>query len=424
MQDKDSTSKRLQGITILHVEDDPIIQLHMRTILEAHADAYHTAGDGEKGLKAYTTHRPDIVITDIRMPAMNGLEMAARIREQSPHVPIIVTSAYSDTDFLLEAIELGVDKYIVKPFNQDNVLQTVARIADDILSKRRYEEAYRLSKFLLDINPNFIVTLSGGRVEYINTTFLEYLGYDSLEDFRRDEVEMDAFISPADEGQHMPSLADLGRLGNTGTMVRLRSPNPDCGEGYFLVSGNHLPNSDVCVVSFTDITRLEVEKQSLAFQASTDHLTGLCNRMTFTRLLAEEIGRVRRHALPSCLLMFDLDDFKHVNDTYGHNVGDEVLSGVADIIARSIRQGDILSRWGGEEFLLLAPGCNMDQGQRLAEKLRKVLAAGVYAECDFITASFGGTLIRPDDTVQGLVDRVDRAMYQSKRQGKNRVSVL
>ena len=421
---KASGKRRMEGISVLHVEDDPIIQLHMRAILEDHVDALYTAGDGEKGFKAFCAHGPDIVITDIRMPEVDGMEMAARIRTQSPQAPIIVTSAYSDSDYLLQSIELGVDKYLIKPFDQDVVLNAVAQIAENILAERRLQNANRLNKFLLDINPNFIVTLTDGQVDYINTTFLEYLGYENLEGFRLGGADIDSFICAAEDDQACVTLGWLAGSECSGKIVRLRSPCPDYAQGYFLVSSNRLPHSEVYVVSFTDITRLEVEKQSLAFQAATDHLTGLCNRMTFTRLLAEEIGRVKRHHLPSSLIMFDLDDFKLINDTYGHGTGDDVLVGVATAIGQSIRQGDILSRWGGEEFLLLAPGCNMQQAEKLAEKLRMVMESGEFGGHKAVTASFGVTRLLAEDTVQSLVNRVDSAMYRAKRQGKNRVSVL
>lgn len=416
--------RKIRGISILHVEDDPIIQLHLRTILEPLVEVLHAANNGAQGFKKFCAESPDIVITDIRMPEMDGMEMAANIRSMSPHTPIVVTSAYNDSDYLLRSIELNVDKYIIKPFDQDAVVELITHIAESLLAERRLQDANRLNKFLLDINPNFIVTMADGQVDYINTTFLKYLGFDSLESFRLSGADLDSFIFPVDEDNNDLTLEGLSTTECSGKMVRLNSPVPDSGQGYFLVSSNRLPDSDVYVVSFTDITRLEVEKQSLAFQAATDHLTGLCNRMTFTRLLAEEIGRVKRHTLTSCLIMFDLDDFKHVNDTFGHNVGDQVLIDVAAIIGKSIRQGDILSRWGGEEFLLLAPGCDNDQARGLAEKLRTVMEDNSFGGQPSVTASFGATRILPDETVTDLVERVDRAMYRSKTDGKNRVTVL
>ncbi|MFW5488661.1 MAG: diguanylate cyclase [Desulfovibrio sp.] len=417
--------RKIRGISILHVEDDPIIQLHLRTILEPLVEVLHAANNGAQGFKKFCAESPDIVITDIRMPEMDGMEMAANIRSMSPHTPIVVTSAYNDSDYLLRSIELNVDKYIIKPFDQDAVVELITHIAESLLAERRLQEANRLNKFLLDINPNFIVTMADGQVDYINTTFLKYLGFDSLESFRLSGADLDSFIFPVDEDNNEDlTLEGLSTTECSGKMVRLNSPVPDSGQGYFLVSSNRLPDSEVYVVSFTDITRLEVEKQSLAFQAATDHLTGLCNRMTFTRLLAEEIGRVKRHTLTSSLIMFDLDDFKHVNDTFGHNVGDQVLIDVAAIIGKSIRQGDILSRWGGEEFLLLAPGCDNDQARGLAEKLRTVMEDNSFGGQPSVTASFGATRILPDETVTDLVERVDRAMYRSKTDGKNRVTVL
>ena len=162
----------------------------------------------------------------------------------------------------------------------------------------------------------------------------------------------------------------------------------------------------------------------LHMQATTDDLTGLFNRRHMSQRLHEEMSRALRndHALAAVLL--DADEFKRINDTYGHDAGDEVLEGLAQLLMREVRTEDIVARYGGEEFLLLLPEVDAQGAVRVAERLRRLVATAELAksaESSRITISLGIALLEDGDKADELVTRADRAMYESKKTGGNRL---
>ena len=169
--------------------------------------------------------------------------------------------------------------------------------------------------------------------------------------------------------------------------------------------------------------RLELEKQArkLDLQATTDSLTGVFNRLKFNQELAAEMARLRRYTTPLSVVMVDIDHFKAVNDTHGHLVGDRVLVGLCRIVAGGIRQTDVLARWGGEEFMILAPNCDGRQAFQLAEKLRQSISEFVFDEAGTVTCSFGVAQFQDGDTAETLISRADEALYAAKCAGRNRV---
>ena len=122
--------------------------------------------------------------------------------------------------------------------------------------------------------------------------------------------------------------------------------------------------------------------------------------------------------------MFDIDHFKAVNDRYGHPVGDTVLVGLTRLVQRNLRAADTLARWGGEEFVIMMPHCDADEAVGLAEKLRALLALQTFETVGQVTASFGVTQCRPEDSPQSWLKRADLALYQAKAEGRNAVRLL
>ena len=171
---------------------------------------------------------------------------------------------------------------------------------------------------------------------------------------------------------------------------------------------------------------LEVEQrtkaeESLRRQASTDPLTSLYNRRYITDILQDETRRAKRQDNPFSVVMMDIDHFKSINDTHGHDVGDRVLQAVSKTISAQLREVDVLARWGGEEFLILLRGTDLEGAHQAAEKCRTALAAESIKEQVQVTASFGVAQAQNDESVRELVHRADTALYAAKSAGRNRV---
>jgi diguanylate cyclase (GGDEF)-like protein len=158
--------------------------------------------------------------------------------------------------------------------------------------------------------------------------------------------------------------------------------------------------------------------------ASTDNLTGIYNRHKFEELFKIELARVARYKNKLALIMLDIDHFKKVNDTYGHDIGDLALKNVVNVINSNIRHTDIFARWGGEEFLILCPETDSENALILSEKLRRAIEVTVFKKVGKVTCSFGVASYEDDEAGDSFLKRVDNALYTAKDEGRNRVVVI
>lgn len=169
------------------------------------------------------------------------------------------------------------------------------------------------------------------------------------------------------------------------------------------------------------LVRLKEGYLEARLDAHTDFLTGLRNRRYLELILERELFRVARYGRPLSLIILDLDGFKAVNDTHGHEVGDRVLKALARCLEEHLRQSDRAVRLGGEEFAVLLPETGLPQALRLAERLRQAVAALKVPPVERLSASFGVAQASPTDSPFSLLKRADEALYRAKRAGKNRV---
>jgi diguanylate cyclase (GGDEF)-like protein len=155
--------------------------------------------------------------------------------------------------------------------------------------------------------------------------------------------------------------------------------------------------------------------------AARDQLTGLCNRRNFDQRLEAAIARTARHGDVFSLLMIDLDHFKNINDYYGHATGDDVLRRFGEVLRERLRQNDVAARWGGEEFVVLADGANLDNARLLAEQVRESVAVTSFSPVPRVTVSVGIAEYQEGESGDDLLRRADKALYGAKRNGRNRV---
>lgn len=186
--------------------------------------------------------------------------------------------------------------------------------------------------------------------------------------------------------------------------------------------GPHCDGALTLVLTQRDVTE-QIEKEAQLKQlATTDMLTGLINRSHFDALLNSEVDRQHRYARPLALIMLDLDYFKQINDSNGHDVGDQVLVELADLLKKNLRKTDYCARWGGEEFMLLAPETSLEQAVRLAEKIRRAIKHAVFSIQGSVTASFGVVEVHSQESAKSVMKRADNALYLAKEKGRDRVS--
>ncbi len=179
------------------------------------------------------------------------------------------------------------------------------------------------------------------------------------------------------------------------------------------------------LLTYGNVSDLIRETEALERLASIDGMTGLNNRRNFMELAESEWARFKRYGRPLALLMIDVDHFKSVNDTYGHDIGDEVIRAVADTLQKQKRVSDIAGRLGGEEFALLLPEATLDSAVAAAERLRGLVEAQVIAvdgQHIPVTISVGASAVQAETLgIEELIKQADVALYEAKRSGRNRV---
>jgi diguanylate cyclase (GGDEF)-like protein len=169
--------------------------------------------------------------------------------------------------------------------------------------------------------------------------------------------------------------------------------------------------------------KLQELARDLRFQATTDPLTGLSNRLKLDQALATEISRSTRYKTPLSLVLYDVDNFKAVNDTHGHQIGDKVLIQLSRFVSSLLRNTDLLARWGGEEFVILTPGSDGEMAYQATEKLRNAIEQVGFDEIGTVTCSFGVAQYVYGDNAETLISRADDALYRAKLNGRNRVEL-
>ncbi|MCD4758246.1 MAG: diguanylate cyclase [Arcobacteraceae bacterium] len=160
---------------------------------------------------------------------------------------------------------------------------------------------------------------------------------------------------------------------------------------------------------------------SLEEKATRDELTGLYNRAKFEEIFSYEINKAKHYNNQLSVILFDIDHFKNINDTYGHQAGDVTLKELSSLITKNIKTSDIFARWGGEEFIILLPDTNRDGAMQFAQKLRKIIKENKFSDIEYMTASFGVAQFEEYEDKLTLFEKVDKALYIAKNNGRDRV---
>lgn len=260
----------------------------------------------------------------------------------------------------------------------------------------------------------------------VNNALLSYLGY------TKDEFLKLSFwdITPREyDSQEQSQIDELNRTGKFGAHEK-EYIRKDGKRVPIRLSGFKFIDTDEREVVWGIIENITLERELIELYEKakhvsfTDHLTGLFNRQKLDEALEYEINRATRSNASFSVIMLDLDFFKSVNDTYGHQVGDEVLIEVSKILKLSTRKTDIVGRWGGEEFMIICPETDERGVDKLAENIRINIEHHTFPVIENKTCSFGVANYVKSDQVQSIVERADKALYQAKERGRNCVVSL
>jgi diguanylate cyclase (GGDEF)-like protein/PAS domain S-box-containing protein len=432
----------LLDLKILVVDDQDDIREALVTLIGLWSHNVYGASNGKEGFELYQTYLPDIVITDIRMPVVGGLEMIEKIKAHNPSLPIIITSAFQDPEYLLNAIELKVDGYIVKPIKKRDLKSRLEHISKALLfeeeiakrlkAEQEYEDLYDFSAEMhVSVDPK------SAKILKCNQTLANKLGYTKDEIIGREIFDLYHPECMDDVQKAFHQFVTTGKVTNAelilqhkngdkidvllnvtsvrdkqGTILYSRSTWVDISEKKHYEAQLNAQNRE-----------LMHTKSRLQYQSEHDILTQLPNRLLFLDRLNQGIKHAKRYEKQLAILFMDLDHFKEINDSLGHDVGDELLVTVAKRLQDTIRKSDTIARLGGDEFGLIVDDLeSSDYVIQITQKILQLMAQPVVTHGKELYTSFSiGISIYPDDgeDAESLLKNADAAMYRVKDEGRN-----
>jgi len=324
---------------------------------------------------------------------------------------------------LNEISSKNIDDFIFKwlVFGVIIVMSTLGVINIAMYMILRKQKLYY--KNIINTSENIVIIKDSEEIFSVNKVFFDYFSdYKDLTAFKQEHncvcdffVEEENYLHQNMEGINW--IDYLLKYPNHNNKIKI---NVDGDALYFLASASIISEKPYQVATiFSDITEQEIYKKELEQLTVTDSLTNVKNRRYYEERIQDEITRACRYEEPLSIIMFDIDKFKEVNDTYGHDVGDNVLIVYSKLIASMLRENDKLCRVGGEEFIIITPHTSAMDAYKLAEKIRKRVQK--HKEVLAITISFGVTTYIDCEDKDSMFKRADNALYEAKSTGRNRV---
>jgi diguanylate cyclase (GGDEF)-like protein len=477
------TANASAGRSILVVDDDPSVRDFLAGALCERCKVT-SAASGEEAIELIGKNDFDLVVTDLVLPDATGLSVLACAKSRDEFVEVLMISGNATVDSAAAAVNNGAGSYLLKPFaiselrvrvekmlamrafhlkslllmrNSDLADPDVLGHVDDLASLYHFTRKLMLT---LEISEVMRITLEEANAKAdakfctIEVCLPDYKEVHSMPQAGEvDKAALDAafaenwggaFVGVSKERFQCGAVKHYVYKGRHGEFNA--AADYKCLNFPLIVTGKTIgsltvwidANADIderqnrylhILTSFTSpvIEHVYLDQQ-VRFQAKTDSLTGIANHRHFYEALEREIARANRKKSTFALLLADIDDFKAINDTYGHQMGDAVIIDLAKRVAETVRVGDVVARYGGEEFGVILPESDpagaLTLSNRVCESISKSPYAGTKQKIPY-TASFGLAYydgnhpMRKDD----LILMADKALYKSKAEGKNRVTV-
>lgn len=420
-------SEYLKTATVLYVEDNEEVRLGYTKALSRCAKEVYTAKNGIEGLELFVKYAPDIVISDIKMPDKDGIQLAQEIRQLNSEQIILFTTAYTEAIYTIPALELGINGYLVKPVDKKKLETKINELSRQIIAEKESFEQQLMLEQILNQQSSITLVTDFKTIKFASRSFWKMLhSEEQKKNFEHDENVLRLFIEHPYYiyGKTIESFLD--KYNSCDSDMRLVSIITKNGPTAFYINIDKMHDgiSEFFVITLTDVSSLQASRVEAVHRATHDNLTKIYNRNAFETYLEHELLRVKRYERPLCIALLDIDRFKHVNDLFGHLAGDDMLVMLSREINLSIRSTDVFARWGGEEFVILMSETTINKAQKVAQSIRQKVENLIHPIIGSITISIGVTQVTPEDTYKTLFERCDNALYQAKINGRNRVEVV
>lgn len=449
---------------ILVVDDIEANRRLLQAKLEAHYFTVMHAENGQQALDVARAELPEIILLDVMMPGMDGYETCAKLKAdpRTSFIPVVMVTALSDAEDRIRGLDVGAEDFLTKP-------------VDDFALMSRMGALMRYNAVASELRQRQANGLKTGAVDVINEEELNRPARVFIvDDNPRTSLRMANMLR---DGGHVATTlleaGDMSNLGDLGVDILIMSLSSQAFDPLKLCAHFKMTESTRAIsiilvcdqsertkagkgldIGASDVIISPVDRQELLARVRTqarrsryidllrkrvdrglelsviDQLTGLYNRRYMVNQLQQLMHRAVMGAKPVSVLMCDIDHFKSVNDTYGHDVGDEVLVEVAGRLRENVRPMDVVCRPGGEEFLVIMPDTPGDLACAAGERIRRAVASKPFKVSGgrreiSITLSAGVSTIAGDqDTMADLTKRADMALFQAKSAGRNRVESI
>ena len=459
----------MDGARVLAVDDNATVRATIAARLGSKGYVVTTASDGHEALRLLSGREFDLVLLDIRMPDVSGEEVLREIRRKrtATQLPVIMLTASDDTEEIVQTFDLGANDYVVKPGEitalaarihthlslktasdslreahhdlerkvvhrtvelQDSNSKLKWEMENRILMEEELRASERRYRSLYDDNPSMMFTLSAtGTILAVNRLAARHLGY------RRNELigspALDLY-HPDDRGTAHKYLEAVASVSDR--MHRWEIRKRHRGDQIIWVREtaraiDHDSEDRTLLIVSEDISETYQLSERLTYQERYDSLTGLLNRRSFEERLVGALQQSRESGCKHALCYLDLDQFKVINDTKGHSVGDEVLLQVSGILKNVVRKRDTVARLGGDEFVVLIEECEMAPANTVASALKDAIHEHHF-KCGTdvlrVHVSIGIVPVTPNSIdAANLLSMADAACYTAKDAGRNRVHV-
>jgi diguanylate cyclase (GGDEF)-like protein len=395
-------------MNIVLLEDDIALNKAIRKVLELDGHYVDSFFNGKEIMNALDK-RYDLYILDINVPYMSGLDILDSILLQNKRSKVIMISSNTDIQSIQKAYDIGCVDYLKKPFH---IAELRAKI-----NHLEIPTAHLYTSIKLKKNAR---TLTKKEAKLLNL-LLDHLGltvnYEMIDNYvyesktmtmdalralvrrLREKLAYDIIENVVDQGYRVSHIPNIPHK-ETGTKVQEH------------INALRRENS-----------LLKMEKEILLKKSTTDPLTGLYNRIKIQEIFLHEQQHFIQNDDQLSVILLDLDNFKSINDRFGHNIGDKYLQALAKTLMKTFRTIDIIGRWGGEEFIILLPKTSLDEAKEISARLKEQINAINCPRLGLQTASYGLTTLMENDTLSSFVGRADKALFNAKEAGKNRIEV-
>lgn len=411
----------MHNFSILVVDDEP---LNLKLAAQTLKDNYTVlvARSGEEALEYLKTRTVDLILLDIVMNGMSGFEVAETLRStlSTSNIPIIFLTADSTPETIIKAFNSGAVDYITKPFRPEEMSVRVNNRVQTYHLQKELRSALRKNSMLLEVVDKYVAYIKvdlKGIIQNVSESFCTFLQCTKEDLFAKNINILSSFNTSAEVYKNLWETLERGET-FTGD---IEDRNFAGGTNWFHVTVSPDYNDQGVVDGYIAFYQNIDDQMRYKRDANTDSLTGLMNRASLDKILEDEIQRSLRYSYPLSAILIDIDHFKEVNDTYGHQSGDIILKEFSKILSANIREVDTIGRWGGEEFLIISPHTDEEGALVIAENLRCRIEEYSFSIVGKKTASFGVAQYDASSIVENLFHQLDKALYHAKNEGRNQV---